>query len=91
MAVPVYQLTFTRDYPPYAAGELASFPADQAATLFVIRAGTLSSEDQTTIAVNIAKAQALNPQKSVTCITQQNPDGTVSIKLAGGQNPPYGS
>lgn len=91
MSVPVYPITFSKDHPPYAAGEVAAFPADQAAALFVAGVGTLSSEDQITIAAAIAAAKMANPLKPVAVVTVLNPDGSLSTRLPNGQIPPYGN
>jgi hypothetical protein len=89
MADPVYIFNFTHSYPPYVVGESAAFPAKKAAELFAAQLGTLSSDDQVTLAVEIAEAQAAKPLQPVTVTTIVNPDGTISVMLPPGL-PNYG-
>lgn len=89
-----YNITFLKSYQSrsgglYSAGESAAFSAGHAAYLFAAGIGSLSSDDQTTLASQILAAQATCPQQPVAVTMQVNPDGSVSARTANRQVPPY--
>jgi hypothetical protein len=81
MADAVYVVTFLTDHPPYAAGEAAAFVAKDAAKLFALGLGSLSSGDQSTLSAEIDAAKRAFPLKPITATVQINPDGTTSILM----------
>src|SRR5438477_12592119 len=84
----VYPVTFTKDYNGFQTGEGAAFGAKQAAELFVTGVATLSEEDQTTLATEIALAQDRHPLRPVQLVPFQNPDSTLTFRLPNGAVPP---
>jgi hypothetical protein len=57
----IYNITFTGPFGPYQVGDVAGFDAVKAVAIVCAGYGTLSDEDQSTLASQIAAYQSQNP------------------------------